>query len=96
MASDGVDKTGVRPSIARLLLRSAADVNAVRSCDGTTALHRASGTKALDIVKILLQHRADALLTDKKQRTAADLAAKLGPRGQELVDIIKEHCNVER
>ena len=55
-----------RPYIIRRLLKAGALVNQQSSKDLKTALHIAAHKGALDIVQILLNHKADPTLRDAK------------------------------
>ncbi len=72
--------------LVQFLLEKGADVNAqmpkdhseATYCDCYTALMQASAHGHTDIVKLLLKHKADTSKTDKKGRTARDLAQENG------------------
>jgi uncharacterized protein len=74
-------------SVAELLLAHGADVNASTG-DGSTALHFATASDHIALVRWLLDHGADPTRKTKAGQTAWAVAAKLGRR--EIADLLFE------
>lgn len=65
-------------AICRMLLEAGIGVNEQTHGGGATALHRAAMMGRDQILKLLLAHKADALLQDSDGRTALHRAAEKG------------------
>ena len=63
-------------TVVRLLLRNGADPNIHASDTGMTPLHWASGWGNLSVVRALVEGGANILATDKKGRTAYEIATQ--------------------
>ncbi len=61
--------------VIKLLLKAGADINNQNNMCGCTPLMNASSNGRLEIVKILIEHKADATLKDKNGKTAYQLAS---------------------
>jgi ankyrin repeat protein len=68
---------GASPDIAKSLIAAGADVNAVQQ-DGVTPIHEAAAIGNVELVQLLLDHGADPLTRDDKQRAAVDFAREGG------------------
>ncbi len=66
------------PAIVARLLQAGLDPNAQMSEDRTTPLHIAVHTKQKDVVRLLLDHKANPDITDRTGRSVRDMA-KGGP-----------------
>ena len=84
MPVDSVDEFGFmaltraaaykRTGVIRVLLQRGADVNRQSDVDGSTAIHRAAFNNSIDVIRILMQHKAAAKVEDNHGRTPAGLA----------------------
>lgn len=79
-----------RIAVMKLLLDAGADIN--RRCeDGTTALHFAAWRGPAEVVEFLLTRGARAWMTDDKELTAADHAARsCSPDKDQIVRLFSE------
>jgi len=80
--------TGPFPVTVKILLGNGAGVNSTESTEGFTPLMMAAGLGQTEVVKVLLDHDADANLADADGDTAADHAANAGH--QRIVALIEE------
>ncbi|KAN0141733.1 Ankyrin repeat-containing domain protein [Lactarius tabidus] len=87
---------GGRPEVTRFLLKLNVEVNP-RNNEGSTPLHLASAgyyrtSKAgnPDLVRLLLDHGADAQVRNLNGQTASEVAR--GPRREEIVQLLAEHA----
>jgi ankyrin repeat protein len=81
-----------QPEVARILLELKVEVNS-RNDNGTTPLHLASAGRLEgnpDVVRLLLDHGADAQACDLSGKTASEVAR--GRRQREIVQLISQHA----
>jgi ankyrin repeat protein len=82
----GTAAFGRSTEAARLLLDAGADVNG-RGEGSFTALHSAAASGDQDLVRLLLEHGADATLADLQGRRPADLAETAG--ATDVADVLR-------
>ena len=87
MICGGADRFEERATIARELVRLSASVNMRHSTTSATPILRAAGSGSEPMVRLLLELRADANISNDKGCTPLDVATRNNVKANDLADV---------
>ena len=87
MICGGADRFEERATIARELVRLSASVNMRHTTTKATPILRAAGSGSEPMVKLLLELRADANISNEQGCTPLDVALRNSSKANDLADV---------